>query len=455
MKMTRLRQIDVPDFGDPGSQPDIPCETFARRANAAYERAGFDWLVVYADREHLGNIAFLTGFEPRFEEALLLLGSGGRRILLTGNESQSYAPLARLPDLQVLVAQSLSLMAQDRTSHPRLSDRLRDAGLSTGDSVGLIGWKYLERYERDGDGDTFFVPSVYVSAIRQVIGSGGALHDATPVMMHPETGLRSIVDADQIAAWEWSAMRASQAVWRIVNGARDGDSEFIAASRMSYQGDPINCHVMLASASGRNPVIGLRSPTARMIQRGDGVTTAIGFWGALSSRAGLFDTGNDAFLKLATSYFDGLKCWYDVADIGVAGGVLYDAVVAKLAEGGLRSALNPGHLTGHEEWMNSPIRPGSNEPIASGMPFQVDVIPVPMPGSWALNCEDAVAFADENLRAELSARHPAAMVRIEARRAFMANHLGVDVKPSILPLSSTPLCLPPFWLKSDHLIVAG
>ena len=55
------------------------------RANAAYANAKCDWLAVYADREHFGNIAFLTGFEPRFEEAFLLLGPTGKRVLITGN----------------------------------------------------------------------------------------------------------------------------------------------------------------------------------------------------------------------------------------------------------------------------------------------------------------------------------------------------------------------------------
>jgi hypothetical protein len=45
-----------------------------------------DALVVYADREHCANVAYLTGFDPRFEEALLLLSSEGRRKLLVGNE---------------------------------------------------------------------------------------------------------------------------------------------------------------------------------------------------------------------------------------------------------------------------------------------------------------------------------------------------------------------------------
>ena len=69
-----LRPIQLPDFEVPHARPEIPAEIYAKRADAAYARAGKDWLVVYADREHLANMAFLTGFEPRFEEALLILG---------------------------------------------------------------------------------------------------------------------------------------------------------------------------------------------------------------------------------------------------------------------------------------------------------------------------------------------------------------------------------------------
>jgi hypothetical protein len=65
----------------------------------------------------------------------------------TGNESESYAVIARLPGLTVLRSQSLSLMAQDRTLQPRLIDRFRDAGIELGDTVGLVGWKYLEPEE--------------------------------------------------------------------------------------------------------------------------------------------------------------------------------------------------------------------------------------------------------------------------------------------------------------------
>ena len=45
--------------------------------------------------------------------------------------------------------------------------------------------------------------------------------------MHPENGLRAVVDVHEIAAVEWGAARASAAVWRIVQGAREATDEFM------------------------------------------------------------------------------------------------------------------------------------------------------------------------------------------------------------------------------------
>ena len=89
-----LRALALPHFGPLGQQPNISAATYDARANDAYRRAGVDWLVVYADREHFGNMMFLSGFEPRFEEAFLLLGANGRRLLITGNE---WKAMPRLP----------------------------------------------------------------------------------------------------------------------------------------------------------------------------------------------------------------------------------------------------------------------------------------------------------------------------------------------------------------------
>lgn len=447
-----LKPVSIPDFGIPLERPAIPAATYASRCKAAYERAGADWLVVYADREHFANISFLTGFEPRFEEALLLLGPDGRKIVVTGNENQGYTPISPLAGLETLLCQSLSLMGQDRSQKPSLPAVLAEAGIKAGDSVGLAGWKYVLAEEWGLDRPTFFVPAYVVDSLSHVAGRSGTLTDATAVLMHPQSGLRAVVDADQIAEAEWAATRASAAVWRIMTGFRLGDSELSAAARMGYAGEPMNCHPMLATSGPSAPVIGLRSPTARVPGRGDGATTAVSFWGGLTARAGLLTETDDAFLETAKAYFGGLMAWYETADLGVEGGAIHEAVVSALARGGLKPALNPGHLTGHDEWMHSPIRPASTERIASGMPFQVDIIPVPMPNGWTLNCEDAVTFADADLRSQIAARYPQIWQRFEARKAYVRDTLGIDVGENILLLSNIPLSLPPFWLDHSMLL---
>lgn len=448
-----LRSIALPDFGPVAEPPALPPERYAARCDAALAAAGTDWLCVYADREHLANVMFLSGFEPRFEEALLLLGPAGRRVLVTGNECVPYAARAPLPGMAVRLSQTMSLPGQDRSAAPRLTDVLREAGLGAGDSVGIVGWKYLEPEEwEDGAPAPAFVPAPYLEAVRRVAGAE-SVADRTAVLLHPETGQRSLIDADQIAVFEAAAARGSEMVWSILTALRPGDSEQEAAARMRYRGEPFNVHAMLASGDAAGgPVIGLASPGSRRIGKGDGVSTAVGLWGGLTARAGLVDDENDAFVALAAAYFAGLARWYAVADIGVAGGTLFDAVGEALAQGGLRSLLNPGHLTGHEEWSTTPVRPASSDRLRSGMHMQVDVIPTPMRDGWALNCEDGVVFADAALREDLGRRHPAVWARIAARRAFMADVLGVPVAEAVLPLSSTPLCLAPLWLRPGALL---
>ena len=445
-----LRDVAIPAFGVPLAPPRIPAARYEKRCREAYARAGSDWLVVYADREHLANIAFLS--DPRFEEALLLLGPRERRILIVGNEGLAYAPLAGLPGVQIALAQSMSLMGQDRSAKPSLAAVLREAGLGRGQTIGLVGWKYFEAGEWEEPSPGFFVPHALVTTLARIAGSAEALGDATPVLMHPATGLRATIDADQIALHEWGAARASAAVWRILNATRPGSSELEAASAMGYAGEPLTAHVMLATDDTEHEVIGLRSPGGRIVSRGDGVAAAVGYLGGLSARAGLVTDHDEAFLKTASAYFMGLIAWYEAADIGVTGDAIFSAVTEALARGGLKPALNPGHLTGHDEWIHSPVSKGSTERIVSGMPFQVDIIPTPMPTGWALNCEDGVAFVDERLRAELRTRHPDVAERIEQRRGFVRDALGIAIRDSILPLSSTPLCLPPFWLAPGRLL---
>ena len=73
----RLTEVALPDFGMPDAEPSIPSGVYAARHDRlrqAMDEGGYDRLVVYADREHSANLAWLTGFDPRFEEAIAVVG---------------------------------------------------------------------------------------------------------------------------------------------------------------------------------------------------------------------------------------------------------------------------------------------------------------------------------------------------------------------------------------------
>ncbi|HMO57628.1 MAG TPA: M24 family metallopeptidase [Roseiflexaceae bacterium] len=443
-----LRHAPPPTVEVPLARPQLPAAAYEDRMDRLYAAAACDWVVVYGDREHAANLAFCCGFDPRFEEALLLLGPAGRRTLVVGNEGLGYTPLAGAA-LEIALAQSLSLMGQARDTTPDLARVLAVAGIAAGARVGVVGWKYYEAAEIDDPTQPAFVPAFVLYALRRVIGSGGTLHDLTRLLMHPVSGLKSHNTAAQIAQSEWGAARSAAAVLRIVAGARPGMHEYETASLMEYAGEPLICHAMLASGSG--PVIGLRSPTARVLQHGDGITTAIGYWGGLCCRAGLLrETPEPVFHEqYVVPYFRTLAAWWSQLRIGMSGGDIDALVRTTLADAPFKPALNPGHLIALDEWTHTPIRPGSNENLASGMILQCDIIPAPMPDGWVLNCEDSVALADASLRADIAAGYPQLWQRIEARRNWMHAALGISLADEVLPLSVAPAGLAPYWLMPD------
>jgi hypothetical protein len=72
-----------------------------------------------------------------------------------------------------------------------------------------------------------------------------------------------------------------------------------------------------------------------------------------------------------------------------------------------------------------------------------------MPNGWALNCEDTIVIADAGLRLEIATAFPEVWWRIQGRRRFMRETLGLVLSEDVLPLSNAPACLAPFWLDAD------
>ncbi|MFN2629637.1 MAG: Xaa-Pro aminopeptidase [Gaiellaceae bacterium] len=447
---TELRHIPLPEPEVALESPTVSVEEYDARMDALYARCDHAWVVVYGDREHAANLSFLCNFDPRFEEALLVLGPPHRRVLLVGNEGVDYAS-STSPNVDVMLCQSLSLLGQSRDSAPRLDRGLADIGIGPGDDVGVVGWKYLTAEETDDPGEPAFVPAFVIAALRRLTGE--PLRDCTQELMDAGRGLRTRNSAAQIALFEWGATRAAAAVMRIVAGAEPGMTELEAAGRLGYQGEPLTCHLMLSG--GKGTIVGLRSPTARLLEAGDAVTTAVGYTGGLCARAGLLRREPDDafFAEIVAPYHNAIAAWYAAVGVGVEGGAVWHAVLDALESVPFRPALNPGHLVSFEEWLHSPIRSGGCERLASGMALQCDIIPAPLPRGRALNCEDTVALADEQLRGELARDYADLWRRIERRRAFMCDELGIELGEDVLPLSESGAYLPPFWLDETLVCV--
>jgi hypothetical protein len=459
----RLTDLDLPEFGEPTVEPILPPETYAGRRTEALARArarDLDALVVYGDREHSANIAFLSGYDPRFEEALLILPAARRPALLVGNEGWGYAELMA-PDLERVLFQSFSLLAQPRGQSAPLSAILQDRGIGPGARVGVVGWKYFGEGDGDLDETSLEVPSYIADALRRLAGDTGRVINATDILMAAEDGLRAINDVDQLAAFEYAATFTSQGLRNVLFGLRAGMREIDAMRLMGLNGLPLSAHPMLSS--GRRAFYGLPSPSTKVIERGDAFTMAYAIWGALTARAGFVAESEedlpegirDYVGKLVAPYFSAAAAWYETVGIGVTGGEVYDAVHSRIGDPFFGVALNPGHQIHLDEWMNSPIHEGSATPLRSGMALQIDIIPATGSPWFTTNIEDGIALADEGLRAAFAQRYPEAWDRIQRRRQFMTEALGIRLRPEVLPFSNIPAYLPPFLLSPHRAMVVA
>jgi Xaa-Pro aminopeptidase len=452
MRSARLTTIDLPEFGMPDAMPEIGAEVYRERLERLRERAdarGYDRLLVYADREHSANLSYLTGFDPRFEEALLVIGPEGDAAILVGNESWGTAGAAAV-ELRRHRFQDFSLPSQPRDRSRPLAEILGEEGIGPGARVGLVGWK---TYTGPGMSDA---PAYLVDELRSLVGTGGSVENCTDLFIDAGDGLRVVNEVEQLAAFEWASCQTSQGVRSLLRGLEPGMTEHEAVRLLGWNGWPLSCHLMLSA--GDRARFGLLSPSDRPIRRGDPFTTAFGIWGALTCRAGfvaesadeLPDGIRDYVDRLVGPYFAAIAAWYAALHVGQTGGTLQAIVDEHLGDPFFGIFLNPGHQLHLDEWVNSPISPGSTVELRSGMCLQVDVIPATGTDYFTTNIEDGVALADASLRAALAERYPAAWDRINRRRAFMASSLGLELHPDVLPFSNLPAVLAPFLLAPDR-----
>lgn len=458
------RPIQLADVGMP---PLDVAETLASIEGAELEEriaallaaVDVDQVVVYGDREHAANLVFLCNLDPRFEEALLVLGRG-RRTLIVGKEDIGYVPIVPI-EVEVVLCPTFSLMGIDRGGGETVEGALRKAGVGSGDRIGVVGWKALLPGESSGAFSPIFAPALVVDTLREISGRPSLVVDVTAALMNARSGLRSFCSADQIAVFEYGASRCSAWVMELLRAARPGVSERETFRSVPWGGEPFSYHPVFAS--GPDVAVGLRSSSSRRLELGDAAVAAIGLWGGNCARGGLVaasedDLGqeSDGYLeRLAIPYWRAIATWYESLQLGARGGDIFGEITGLLEGEAFASSLNPGHLIHYDEWLDSPIRADSSDPIASGMVIQSDIIPTGIRRGWTANCEDTVAIANAALRAEIESRHPELWSRLTARRSFLRDRLGIAVGDEVLPLSCTPAYFPPFWLTLDRALTWG
>lgn len=460
MKNIHLSEVTLPDFGMPTTEPSVSANTYFQRLAKLRQHMQLQDLqavVVYADREHTANLTYLCGYDPRFEEALLIVTQQGMPTLLIGNEGWGYAELCPIPIRRILY-QPFSLMGQDRSKSETLLQIFSKEGIVKGQKIGVAGWKYYTEEEFDTPDYIFETPSYIVDTLRNIAGYNNIIN-VNAIFMNPVNGLRIVNEAEQLAVFEFAACHTSEGLKNVLFNLRAGMTEYEAATLMRANGMPHAAHTMLTC--GARAAYGLPSPSMNTLKVGERFTMAMSLWGALNARAGwlVHDESElpagiqDYLEKLAIPYFRAVVRWYEHIGIGVSGGELYDIIHQEIGDPFFGVQLNPGHYIHLDEWVHSPIYKNSNIILQSGMALQVDVIPATGSDYHTINIEDGIALADKGLRNEIVRRYPDTWQRIQARRAFMRDVIGITLKPEVLPFSNIPAYLPPWVLSGGRVLV--
>ncbi|MEW5978906.1 MAG: hypothetical protein AB1898_24190 [Acidobacteriota bacterium] len=451
----RLIETAWPDFAPVPELPVTPLQEFRTRLDRLGDRmrqAQLSHLVVYGDREHFANLAYLTNFDPRFEEALLVVKAPGTPLLLVGNECEAYLPISPLFKAGLLRTerfQPFSLLDQPRDQSRSLEEIFRDEGIGPQARVGCVGWKYY------GSRRKMDLPSYLIDSLRQLAGFDNVT-DATDMLVHPGDGLRTQCSPSEIAFFEYANFKASEAMKRIHFALRVGMTDHHLLSQAAYDGTPLACHMTLKTGPDR---ISLASPRGSRLELGQTWSANISYWGSNICRAGwiareakdLPPAAQDYVVSFAGPYFEAMAEWLNLLRIGQPGGALHRLIQERLPFERYKITLNPGHLIHLDEWVSSPIYPESKIPIRSGMVLQTDVIPSSKV-YFSTRMEDGVAVADSTLREAIREQFPDCYRRCQARRRFVEEVLAVQLPEEVLPLSNMACIVPPYLLRPELIL---
>lgn len=447
--MARYAHVALPQFGLGDNPDETSVDEYRQRmsqARALMSDHGLDALVVYGDREYFGDFYHLVGIDTRFEEGILVVTANGSTVIL-GNENLGRPN--RDIGHTVVLWQELSPAGQRRDAASTLESLLRDAGVTPGATVGVNGQKRLSPAFFEAGEPQFSAPAYLVDTLRTLVADG-EVRDAKDLFTHPDFGLRSVATVHDINRFEFGASVLSLSVLRAMEGITPGVLADELADGYFSRGVSETVHRMLNFAER----VGIGSPRPIPARLGDKFQLAQGIQGGLTARVGVIASSEsdlhpaqaELFNALTLNYFDVLAAWHENVRVGADTADVFDVVDGVRDDSVWKFALNPGHHLHYEEWSYSTFWKDDHHTLRSGAMLQCDVIPVTGRADVEVGIEDGLVLADEPLRTEIADVYPALWGRIEARRAFLRERIGVQLDASLLPLSNMPLWHTPYVL---------
>ncbi|WP_165313961.1 aminopeptidase P family protein [Vibrio ziniensis] len=434
---------------------DETIQSRAKKLTELMKAESLDVLVIYADKEHGSNFEYLSGFIPRFEEALMILKHTGEITYIMGNENLKLVPHARLSG-KCLHAPVFSLPNQPMDGDAPLSETLVAAGIQPNHNVGIVGWKLFTGTHISKQ-TQFDIPYFVVEAVKEIVPNT-QIFNATHLYIAPGIGARTINNANEIAHYEYGANLASSAVLTALNAIELGKSEKEIGAQLSLSGQP-NSVIQIAATGDRFDHAQLY-PRDKIISLGDKFSLTTGFKGGLSSRSA-YVVNNEKELpqqvcdyveKVATPYYNAVIHWLENMQLGVCGKDIYQLIDTVLPRSEYHWHLNPGHFVADEEWLSSPMSPTSDVDLCSGMMLQIDIIPS-IAGYAGASIEDTIGLADHELQQQIHQEYPDLWSRIECRRNYIRDVLNINLPECVLPLSNTVGYLRPYLLNKSKALI--
>lgn len=442
--------------------PLLTGEDYGNRVKNLIELASIQELthiLVYGDREHFSNINYLIGYDPRFEESLLIISKQDTPVLLIGNEGFNYSNKVPIKIRKELF-QSFSLLGQPRGSSKRLGEIFSSVGINKSSKIGVIGWKYFLTEEVENSQNCIEIPCYIVEALIGLVGRE-KIENVSRFMVHPEYGLRIKLDIKELIKQEFAGTKTSRKVLYAIQNINKGLSEMEVSELLCIDGEPLATHPNV-SFGAKNVLLGLASPGFnKRLSLGEVISIGLGYRRALVHRTGLYVRGKkdipinikNIVEELYKPYFKGLIAWYESIKIGVTGGEVFKNVENAL--GGLEKYginLNPGHSIHTDEWTNSIFYKKSTQKISSGMALQCDIISSMGEPYIGVHVEDGIIIADKSTINEIEISFPESWNRIIRRKRFMEKVLGINLAEEVLPTSDMQALLFPYMADTNIIL---